>query len=337
MLNLILPVLLAATMQGARPELLGPTSGFASSLAVNSRKEIYYTTTAGDVVRFDETSAKSAVVAHVVTQAIGNSGLLGMALLDDDTAVVHYTTPGQAYDVISKIDLATGEETEVHRFVGDVSLPGRGTPPEHHGGNPSVAADGSIFVGIGDYGGGVIASLPDWNGGKIFRIDPDGRVEQFARGVRNPFDMAFDVRKGLLFAPDNGAAVDDEINIVPSGVYLGWPFTAGKQQAIEGATPPVYVFPTVVAPTGVVHLSGHNRLLNRGYLVGSFVAKAIFWFPDEDVRPLPDPIAVIDHETSFIIDIAERSDGELYFTTGTSIYHLATTAPRLRVVKAGGH
>jgi len=337
MLNLILPILLAATMQGVNPELLGPTSGFASSIAIDSRNTIYYTTTSGDLFRFDETSAKSTRVAHVTTEAVGNSGLLGMALIDDNTAVVHYTTPGQTYDVISKINLATGEETEVHRFVGDVSMPGRETPPEHHGGNPSIAADGSIFVAIGDYGGGIIASMPDWNGGKVWRIYPDGTVEQYARGVRNPFDLSFDAKKGLLFVPDNGAAVDDEINIVTSGVYLGWPFTAGKQQAIEGATAPVYVFPSIVAPTGVVHLSGHNRLLNRGYLLGSFVGKAIFWIPDEDVRPLPNPIAIIDHETSFIIDIAERSDGELYFTTGTSIYHLATTAPRLRAVRLGGH
>ncbi len=324
-------------MQGVRPEFLGTTSGFASSIAINSRNTIYYTTTQGDLFRFDEATGASTLVSHVNTVSIGNSGLLGMALIDDDTAVVHYTTPRQTYDVISKIDLTTGRETEVHRFVGDVTLPGRETPAEHHGGNPSVAADGSIFVGIGDYGGGLIASLPEWNGGKIWRIYPDGRVEQFARGLRNPFDLAFDAEKGLLFVPDNGDAIDDEINIVASGAYLGWPFTAGNEPPIDGATPPVYVFPRIVAPTGVVHLSGRNRLLSHGYLIGSFVAKAIFWVPDEDARPLPDPIAVIDHETGFIIDLAERSDGELYFTTGTSIYHLATPAPRLRVVKVGGH
>ena len=44
-------------------------------------------------------------VAQVNTVANSDSGLLGMALRDDHTAVVHYTTPNQTADVISAIDL----------------------------------------------------------------------------------------------------------------------------------------------------------------------------------------------------------------------------------------
>ena len=40
---------------------------------------------------------RSTVVAMVATDAVGNSGLLGMALVDDHTAVVHYTRPTQTY------------------------------------------------------------------------------------------------------------------------------------------------------------------------------------------------------------------------------------------------
>ena len=327
----------ASAMQGVRVEQLGATSGFASSIAVDTRGNIYYTTTKGFVFRLDPDTKQSMPVAQVVTDAIGDSGLLGMALINDDTAVVHYTTPGQTEDVVSKIDLDTGVETVMHRFVGDITLPGRETPPEHHGGNPSVAADGTIFVAIGDYGGGLIASLPEWNGGKIWRIFPDGSAEQFARGVRNPFDMAYDAGKKRLFVPDNGAAVDDELNVIQFGAYCGWPFTAGKGPAVEGAIAPLFVFPKIIAPTGVVQLSGKNRALPGGYLVGGFVARAIYWIPDIDVRPLPLPIPVIQGETSFVIDVAERADGEIFFTTGNAIYHLAITAPRLRVVRMGGH
>ena len=222
------------------------------------------------------------------------------------------------------------------RFIDDNSWPGRSTAGEHHGGNPSVAADGTIFVGLGDFGGGLIASLPDWSAGKIWRIFPDGHAEQFARGLRNPFDMWFDVERQRLFVPDNGPAADDELNLISSGSYCGWPFTAGKGLAVDGGTTPLYVFPTIVAPTGVVHLSGRNGLLKHGFLVGAFVTKSIYWIPDIDARPLPDPIPVIQGETSFVIDVAERNDGEIYFTTGNSIYHLAISAPRLRAVRPGG-
>jgi hypothetical protein len=311
---------LGASLPGFRVQSLGPTAGFASSIAIDSRGTIYYTTTAGDLFRFVD--GRSTVVSHVNTNAIGDSGLLGMDLRSDSVAIVHYTTPGQTADVVSAIDLATGEETVLHSFVCDIELPWRGSPAEHHGGNPTVAADGSIFVGIGDYGGGAIAAMPEWNGGKIFRIHPDGAVEQFARGLRNPFDMAWDPAKQRLIAPDNGVLVDDEINIIHSGDFCGWPYTMGNGPAIEGAVPPIYTFPMVVAPTGFLAVSGRSPTFPGGYLLGAFVTKAIYYIPDIDVRPLPDPIAVIERETGSVIDVAQAPDGDIFFVTGTAVYRL---------------
>ena len=68
----------------------------------------------------------------------------------------------------------------------------------------------------------------------------------------------------------------------------------------------------------------------------AFVSKAIYWIPDVDIRPLPDPIPLVQGETSFVIDVTERADGEIYFTTGNAIYHLAIPAPRLRAIRPGG-
>jgi len=312
----------ASALPGFRVQLVGSTAGFASSIALDSRGTIYYTTTAGNLFRIAD--GNSRLVAHVTTDPIGDSGLLGMSLLDDRTAAVHYTTPGQAYDVVSKIDLIDGSETVLQRFVGDLSLPGRDVPAEHHGGNPSVAADGSIFVGIGDYGGGQIAALPEWNAGKVFRIYPDGHAEQFARGFRNPFDMVWDAPHDRLILSDNGPAVDDEINIVTAGGNYGWPYTAGTNPAIAGDVPPVYVFPQVVAPTGMLGLNGRNAVLQHGYLIGSFVTKAIYYVPDVDARPFSDPIPLIQGETGFIIDVTQSSAGDVYFVTGNAVYRLLT-------------
>jgi glucose/arabinose dehydrogenase len=314
----------ASALPGFRVEMLGSTAGFADSIAIDSHGTIYYTTTNGNLFRF--ASGQSTLVAHVTTVAVGDSGLLGMALIDDGTAVVHYTTPGQGYDVVSKIDLSDGSETVLQRFVADITFPGRDAPPEHHGGNPSVAGDGTIFVGIGDYGGGLIASLPEWNGGKVFRIFPDGHAEQFARGFRNPFDMAWDPLHQRLVLTDNGDAVNDEINIVTAGGYYGWPFTAGNAPPVPGGTAPLYVFPQIVAPTGMVRLNGKNGVLTSGYLIGAFVTKAIYYVPDIDADPFPDPIALIQKETGFVIDVAQAPSGEIYFVTGNALYHLITPA-----------
>src|SRR5437870_1136793 len=96
--------------------------------------------------------------------------------------------------------------------------------------------------------------------GDLFRLDdgaptPDGSVQQFARGFRNPFDVAWDAAKQRLIVPDNGDIADDEINIVHLGDDCGWPYTMGDGPVIDGTTRPVYVFPTVVAPTGFTALS----------------------------------------------------------------------------------
>jgi hypothetical protein len=322
----------AATLPGFRVERLGQTSGFATSIVLDSRGTIYYTSLSGNLFRFQ--NGQSALVAHVVTQAIGDSGLLGMTLRDDNTAVVHYTTPGQVADIVSTIDLTTGREIVLQSLTCDKDQPSRGSPPEHHGGNPSVASDGSIFVGIGDYGGGAIAALPEWNGGKIFRIYPDGTLEQFARGFRNPFGMAWDAANHRLIVTDNGDIGNDEINVVHRGDFCGWPYTEGSKPPIDGAVPPIYTFPMTVAPTGMIALSGRNPTLARGYLITAFVTRAIYYVPDVDQRPLPDPTRLISHETEGIIDLAEAPNGDILFITGQALYKLHVPN-RIRAVRNG--
>src|SRR2546428_6428235 len=125
----------AAVLPGFRVQTVGTTAGFASSIAIDSHGTIYYTTTNGNLFRF--LNGQSTLVSHVNTVAVGDSGLLGLALRDDNTAIVHYTTPGQVSDVISAIDLVRGTETITHSFVCDKDLPMLGSPPEHHGGNRS--------------------------------------------------------------------------------------------------------------------------------------------------------------------------------------------------------
>jgi glucose/arabinose dehydrogenase len=307
------------TLPGFRFEKIGDANGFVSSVAVDSKGTVYYTTQQGDLYRLDAAGASVRVV-HVDTDMGGNSGLLGVALRDDHTGIVHYTTANQVADVISAIDLDTGAETLIHAFNADIDVPSRGSSPEHHGGNPSIAADGSIFVGIGDYGGFLVAQLPDWNGGKIWRIFPDGTTQQFALGFRNPFDVAFDAANQRLIAPDNGDLADDEINVVHLGDDCGWPRTMGSQgPQIDGTVRPVYTFPTIVAPTGLAPLSGRNAILQRGYLLGAYVTKAIYYIADVDH---PAPIALIKGETSVIIDVAEGPNGEIYFCTPNAIYQL---------------
>jgi glucose/arabinose dehydrogenase len=309
----------AATLPGFRVELVHGVSGFVTALTIDSHGTLFYSAKGGDIVRV---GAPDTVVAHLPTIGDGNSGLIGLALRDDNTAIVHYTTPRQTYDVVSAVDLMTGKETEIHRFSTDRDVPDRGASTEHHGGNLTIAPDGSIFLAIGDYGVGIVATQQDWNGGKVWHILPDGSFVQFARGFRNPFDLAWDVTAQRVILTDNGDVVDDEINVVAQGDDCGWPYTAGSEPPVARARAPVYVFSNVIAPTGLAPLSGRNAILHRGYLLASYVSKALYYVPDVFAQPVPDPVAVIQGETDPIIDVVEAPNGDIYFATGFAIYKL---------------
>lgn len=312
----------AATLPGFRVELVGGTAGFATSLAVDSRGTVYYTTIDGTIYQL--AGDESRTVANVVTDGAGNSGLLGMALLDDDTAVVHYTTPRQTHDVVARIDLSTGAEQVINAFVVDIEAPERGSSTEHHGGNPSVAADGSIFVGIGDCGSEGLAQASGWNGGRVFRITPDGEAREFARGLRNPFDVAWDEEQQRLIVADNGPIGGDEIHVIAEGANCGWPYTWGDRPSDGELVPPDYVFQETVAPTGMIAVNGAHPMLRRGILLGAFVTKAIYYFPDVRPREVAAPIVLLEDEVGPVIDLAQTAAGEILFTSGFGIYRLLT-------------
>lgn len=305
----LVAALVFAVLPGFSVQPLGNAGGFISSIVIDSRGVIYYTTVSGEIARFPDNS----VLARVETEAVGNSGLLGMALRDDNTAIVHYTTRKQTHDVVSAIDLTTGKETVVTAFVCNRYDPSFGVSSEHHGGNPIVADDGSIFVAIGDGYSANMAPLPEWNLGKVFRIFPDGRVEQFARGVRNPFDLAWDAAKKRLIIPDNGDHRNDEINVVRSGASLGWPY------AMPGDMAPLYTFSDTVAPTGIVAMNGKNPMLPRGYVMAGFVPRALYYIAD---IYHPAPIPLIEGVTGPIVDVTRNPSGDIYFAAGRAIYKL---------------
>ncbi|MFZ2493058.1 MAG: PQQ-dependent sugar dehydrogenase, partial [Thermoanaerobaculia bacterium] len=307
---------------------LGSASGFLTSLAIDSHGTVYYTVQDGTIFRFVD--GESTQIAQVATIGFGDSGLLGMALIDDRTAVVHYTSPGErrdlvTHDVVSRIDLVTGAETRLHEFACDVDYPSRGVSTEHHGGNPVVAPDGSVFVGIGEYNGFVPAQLPNWNGGRVWRVYPDGAAVEYVKGLRNPFDFAWDDLRQRLIIPDNGPiGREDELDIVTKGANCGWPWWFGRELHGPESVAPAYVWDEAIVPTGTLALAGSNDQLRAGVLVTGFYSHAVHYFADLDVRPLPDPITVVDTLHDALIDVVEAPDGTIYVASSRDIYRVTT-------------
>ncbi|MFZ2491466.1 MAG: PQQ-dependent sugar dehydrogenase [Thermoanaerobaculia bacterium] len=327
----------AGPLPGFRVETVAVSSEFITSLAVDSRGTLYYTThTArmgdvpgrGDLYRL--VGGAGELVATFPTEWEGNAGLLGVALLDDDHAVVHYTTPGRWQHIISRVDLRTGVES-LPPLARMESLPpntGGDISTEHHGGNLTVGADGAIWFGIGDFGGFVPAQDPKWIAGKIWRLTLDGTLTQWASGLRNPYDLAWDPVLQRIVVGDNGSQGNDEIHVIQQGDDCGWPNPATPEGKIS--VPPVYVFQPKeksIAPTGLLRVNGRNPIVRRGYIVAGFVTRSLYYFPSLTTAPAADPVTILDRHEAPIIDVVDGPDGTIYFSTGagtSKIFRLQT-------------
>lgn len=321
----------ASSLPGFQLRALGTTSGFLTSLAVDSKGTVYYTAQGGTIFRFaDGQSTPAATVASSL--GISDAGLLGMSLIDDNTAAVHYTVPPPSnpelvlYDIVSTINLKSGAETILKKFACDIEVPERGVSMLHHGGNPVSAPDGSFFVGLGEYGGRVLAQYPNWNGGKIWRVYPDKTVEQYALGLRNPFDFVWDEAKQRLIVPDNGDEGTDELHIMSKGANGGYPISSSNQPHLPWMSAPVYVWEPTISPCGTISLSGANNQLRSGILIVGYVSKGVHYIPDIDARPMPDPLIVLDatEANAEFVDVAEAPDGTFYLADGFKIYQMIT-------------
>ena len=307
----------AAILPGFRLEQLAPAKGFVTSVAVDSSDRVYYTVTSGKIFRID--SGNSVLIAEVDTATDGNAALLGMTFRKSGEIVVHHVSPDFTAEVLTTIDPETGEK------IGSVSIPCSTQGPcssEHHGGNPIALEDGTIVVGFGDFGGSQHAQQDSSTGGKIHLVFPDGTSRPYAKGFRNPYDVAWDPVAQKLIVSDNGAAGNDEINLIGDGDNAGWHLTMGREPAVEGTVPPIYVFPQTTAPTGVALLKPHRFIHEGGLMVGSFVTRTLYYFPDIRVRPVPEPIEILKSEIGPVIDVTQNSHGEILVASGSAIYRL---------------
>lgn len=313
-------ILIASSLQGdVLPgfgiEKITDAGGTVTSLAVSPKNgSLWYTVADGRVYRVED--GRRIRVATVETAMEGNMAMLGMNFLPDGRAVLHTVLPDKTADVLSLLDPDTGAVTVF------ATLPcGNGAcETEHHGGNPAVAPDGSVFIALGDLGIPTIAQRDDTPGGKIFRVALDGTMSRYATGFRNPYDMAWDEATQRLIVADNGPVRQDEINFVREGLNYGWPKTMGDWAPVPEMVPPVYVFPDTVAPTGLALLNGSLPVLRHGLLVCGWVSRAVHYFPNLD-PPLDSPIELL-VDAEQIMDVAQGADGSVYFATRTAIYRL---------------
>jgi glucose/arabinose dehydrogenase/chitodextrinase len=260
----------------------------------------------------------------------------------------------------------------------DVALPGSeqvilgsvGTPPcsalppsadcigsdggSHTLGSLRFAADGTLFVGVGDGSDGDANSLRAQDltspNGKILRINPDGtapsdnpfydgtnswRSKVWAYGLRNPFGYSIQPGTDEIYMGEVGWNTWEEVDHGPAGTNFGWPcyegngpqpfFQAnfGAQCALIGAvTPPLYTYDhsfgsaAIGGPfyTGAVYPAQYHDNFFFADYSGNWIQRVVF-----DANHHPVSVQPFATDVQSPVNLTLGPDGMIYylsFTTG---------------------
>jgi len=220
----------------------------------------------------------------------------------------------------------------------------------HNGGPIAFGPDGRLYVGLGDGGS---RNDPFGHGqrldvlfGKILRIDVDrrdpglgyaipadnpfvgrdgARGEIYAFGLRNPWQLAFDLPTGRLWAGDVGQDLIEEIDLVVAGGNYGWsaqegtkPF--GSRAAAGPLIDPVWEYDHDVGKSvtgGRVYRGRAIPELVGRYVYGDFVSGRMWALSVDDAGR-----ATANHAIPWngrpIFGFGADESGELYVCTSSA-------------------
>ena len=235
------------------------------------------------LVRNGTVSAPISGVPEVATN--GQGGLLDIALAPDfaasRTLYLTYSARGDggAGTAVARARLAN-DGTKLEDATRIFLMNHLTTRGQHFGSRIAIAADGSLFFGIGDRGEEQRAQDPRDHAGAILHINPDGSphvnnpylgtteglAEIWSKGHRNPQGLTIDPKDGTLLSVEHGARGGDEINNPQPGRNYGWPLVSygrhysgaefDRGSSAEGFEQPLYYWDPSIAPGAIAVYRG---------------------------------------------------------------------------------
>jgi glucose/arabinose dehydrogenase len=218
-------------------------------------------------------------VARVPTSALGEGGLLGLAVdpafRSNRFVYVYFTT-------------ATGMRLERRRWTGTrladpvLLVDGIRAGPVHDSGRIAFGPDRRLYVSTGDGGEPALAQDPAALNGKLLALTPrryrgpgHAHPHIVAMGLRN--SQGFDWQPGTrrLIANDHGpSGFDgpegyDEVDEIVQGGNYGWPQAIGDDTGGGRFTAPLRVYPDPIAPSGATFVSRPGSRWTGDYVLAA--------------------------------------------------------------------
>lgn len=267
----------------------------------------------GEILELDA-QGRSRVIGTVADVVhTGESGLLGLAVDDQDRLYAYSTGPD-------------GNRIQRYRLSGDPGFLALGEPESiiedlpsasfHDGGRIAFGPDGLLYATVGDAGQREAAQDPDSLAGKILRLTPDGEVPAdnptpgspvYSLGHRNPQGLAW-AADGTLFAAEFGQNTWDELNVITPGANYGWPVVEGIAGDDRYVDPVQQWAPADASPSGIA-ISGETIFVAnlRGRVLRTV--------------PVGDPATSASHyagDYGRLRDVARAPDGRLWLITNNT-------------------
>jgi glucose/arabinose dehydrogenase len=227
----------------------------------------------GRVRLLDDGGLQPEPVATVPVSALGEGGLLGLALdpeFESNRSVYLYftTEEGMRLERWRFAEELTREATLVSEIEAGAI---------HDSGRIAFGPDGMLYVATGDAGIEQLAQDDASLNGKFLRLTEDQyrgdaavRPEVVSKGHRNP--QGFDWRSGRLIATEHGPTCCDEVNEIVDGGNYGWPAFGDDQQGFEQ---PLNVYEESIAPSGATFVSRGGSDWSGDFLLAALAGEQL--------------------------------------------------------------
>lgn len=306
---------------------------FPVSIAATGTGEVLVAEKFGTVRLVRDGQLLDQPLAAVDVTTENEAGLIGITTTPDFADSGQFLILYTPDDPLDKIFVSLLEiEDDRARMLDEqfLELPSRPSTDRHYSGNLRFGPDGALYISLGDLRDDTFSQDESSWPGSILRFNADGTIPDdnpfgsdnpvYAYGLRNSFDFGFDA-DGRLYASENGAEVNDEVNLIEAGNNYGWPLLEGYcdnfpiHEPCEDAdafVDPAYEFRTVTGPTGVVVYTGELIEQLRGdVLVAGWHSEWVHRLvPGEDPTTLEqvEPLYVADGDLG-ITDVKMADDG----------------------------